>query len=122
MARQSSVGRAELVVDSVSAVLWLWIDKKALISPTFLETKNEMRVHIQFAHTCNIFRVRGGYRAHALSAVAKSLLTQLDMDRVGVSSLFRSPATLYHNNSVAVAPVCNVRILTVDPRLPRLVL
>ena len=33
--------------------------KKALISLTIFETKNEMRMHIRFARTCNIFRVRG---------------------------------------------------------------
>ena len=33
--------------------------KKALISLTVFETKNEMRVHTRFARTCNIFRVTG---------------------------------------------------------------
>ena len=32
--------------------------KKALISQTVFETKNEMRVHIRFVSTCNIFGVR----------------------------------------------------------------
>ena len=33
--------------------------KKGLISLTIFETKNEMRVHIRLARTCNIFRVSG---------------------------------------------------------------
>ena len=53
--------------------------KKALISLTVFKQKNEMRVHIQFASTCNNFQSPRSYRAHALSSVAKSSLTHFDM-------------------------------------------
>ena len=57
MARRSSVSRACGWL--VSAVFWAWIEKEALIFLTVFETKNEIHVHIRFACTCNIFRVRG---------------------------------------------------------------
>ena len=50
---------AELVIVSFQLYyISSWIDK-ALISLTISETKNEMRMHIRFARTCNIFRVSG---------------------------------------------------------------
>ena len=53
--------------------------KRAPISLTVLETKNEMRVHIRFARTCNIFRVRVVIvRMPSLSSFGKSSLTQID--------------------------------------------
>ena len=57
MARQSSVGWACDWL--VSAVFWSWIEKKALISQTVFEKKNEMHVHTPLRSTCNVFRVRG---------------------------------------------------------------
>ena len=77
-------------VDGVSIVrrLGLWLTrfscilvtdrKKALISMPVFETKNEMRVHIRSVRTCRNFRVNS-LCTHALSAVAKRSLNQLDM-------------------------------------------
>ena len=53
--------------------------RKALISLSVFETKNEMRV----AHSVRVhlqhFQSPWSYHAHALSSVAKSSLTQLNM-------------------------------------------
>ena len=54
----------------------------ALTSLTVFETKNKMHMHIWLAHACNIFRVcftSRNHRAHVLSSVAKSSLTQPNM-------------------------------------------
>ena len=48
----------ELVVDSFQ-LYFCHGQKKALISRTVFETKNEMRVHIRLQSTCTVFRVRG---------------------------------------------------------------
>ena len=57
MARQSSVGWACGWL--VSAVFWLWIEKKLWFSGPFSKRKMKMRVHIRLGSTCNVFRVRG---------------------------------------------------------------
>ena len=70
-----------------------------------------MRVHTRFARTCNIFRVRS-YRAHALSSVAKSLLSQLDMripnlsDQVAAAS--RSALRVAQLDAVDLPAVCKL--------------
>ena len=50
---------AELWLTRFSCILVMGRKKKALISLTIFETKNEVRVHTRFVRTCNIFRVSG---------------------------------------------------------------
>ena len=54
----SIVRRRSLWLTSFSCILGME-RKRAHISLTVFEMKNEMRVHIWFARTCNILRVRG---------------------------------------------------------------
>ena len=92
MLNQTFLGRCRLAdtVHGASIVrrLSLWLTrfscilvmdrKKALISRTVFETKNEMRVHIRLEAPAT-FQSPRSYRAHALSSVAKSSLSQLNM-------------------------------------------
>ena len=76
MARQSSVGWACGWL--VSAVFWSWIEKKLWFPSPFWNEKWNARAHSVRTHLQQ-FQSPWSYRAHALSSVVKSSLTQLDM-------------------------------------------
>ena len=76
MARQSSVGWA--CGRLVSAVSWLWIEKGSDFPDRFQNEKWNARAHSIGEHLQR-FQSPRSYRAHALSSVAKSSLSQLDM-------------------------------------------
>ena len=76
MARQSPVGWACGWL--VSAVFWSWIEKSSDFPDRFRNEKWNARAHSVGEHLQR-FQSPRSYRAHALSSVGKSSLSQLDM-------------------------------------------